>query len=87
MADEFKHTKNQFKSKIRQMDYHELMKEYNDLNLQIIKGRFEISTGGNPYHKGKYPMKILKWKKALVNQEMLKKVNPSKSHPLSADND
>ena len=68
-----KHTKNEFKRNIKNMPYNELLKEYNDINLQILKASNMSSKAQNPYDKGQYPVKLLKWKKGLLIQEMQKK--------------
>jgi hypothetical protein len=73
MEDDYKHTRNLFKDKVRRMDYNELLNQYNDLNIEILKARNLSSTNQNPYQAGRFPVKLLKWKRGLIIQEMLKK--------------
>lgn len=68
------YTKNQYKRKIRDMKYQELIKEFNDLNLTLLKARTESARSGNPYDKGQWPVKLIKWKFKIVNQELHNKV-------------
>jgi len=71
---EYKYTKNTFKKQIKKMNYKEKQDEYNDVSLAIQKGKMIVSKGNNPYKKGGagINVKILKWKRGLLIQELQK---------------
>ena len=72
------HRKNEYKKIIANLDYKALKKEYEDLNLQISKAQMLIHKGINPYGKkqdvgsDKIPVKLIKWKRAIVVQRLMK---------------
>jgi len=71
---EFKHTKNEFKKKIKGQSFNDLQKEIQDINLELQKGRILKYKGINPYgtnqDKG-FDMRMLRYKKSVINQELL----------------
>jgi len=71
--EDFKHTKNQFKQRIKNLNIQALTLELKDINLDIMKANNESSKGVNPYHKGVRPVKLLKWKRANIMVEIKKK--------------
>ena len=62
-----KHTKNEYRKLTKSMDKEGLKEELDNLNLQLFKGRFLGAQGTNPYEKGKFPMSLIKWKKAVIS--------------------
>lgn len=76
-----KYTKNEFKKKVRSMNYAQLKQLYEDINLQLSKAKVLINKKQNPYeykkksHVVNFNVKLLHWQKALLTQELHKATN------------
>jgi len=69
-----KHTKNEYKRKIKELNYNELREEYNDINKEIMKSRQLRANFQNPYEKENgINVKLLKWKRGILIQELHQK--------------
>jgi len=61
-----KKTKNNFKKQIKGMNKENLEKALADINLEFQKANNERSKGVNPYDKGKFLLKLMRWKRTQI---------------------
>ena len=59
MKDEYHHL-------LKGMSLKELDKEKENIEMELMKANSERKKGSNPYHKGGFQIRILKWKRVQV---------------------
>jgi len=58
--------KDEYKKLIKEMSAKDLNKEMKELENELMHANLERSKGANPYHKGGFQVRILKWKRVQV---------------------